>query len=100
MATEMVEISNTGIAIVSALYNNTTSVLNLTLCNSGSSVMEISDIDVLLNGTYRTGATPSEGYLYPGQTRTLSMSNVTDPRSLKVIGPWGISDTTTSLGRG
>ncbi|MBN1539423.1 MAG: hypothetical protein JW939_04705 [Candidatus Thermoplasmatota archaeon] len=99
LATEIVEMSNTGVSIISTMYNNTTSVLNLTVGNSGSSVIEMSDLDVLLNGTYIINATSSGGYLYPGQTRIMSLSNVTDPRSVKVIGPWGISDMTSSIRR-
>ncbi|MBN1391053.1 MAG: hypothetical protein JXA22_10480 [Candidatus Thermoplasmatota archaeon] len=98
IATEIVELKNTDMELISTFHNDTTSVLNLTIGNSGSSVMELSDLDVLVNGTY--AASGPVGYLYPGQTLTLSVKNVTDLRSVKVVGPWGISVMTSTIGRG
>lgn len=96
---EMTNLRNTGISIGSASYNNTTSVLNLTLENDGSNVITLSEVDVLLNGTLISTGLTSLDYFYPGQEKRLSLNNVTDPRSVKVIGPWGISDTTATIVR-
>ena len=97
---EMTSLRNTRISISTASHNNTTSVLNLTLENDGSNVITLSDVDILLNGTYMSGGIGSTGYFYPGEVRTFSLINITDPRSVKVVGPWGISDTTTTIARG
>ncbi|MGA1872713.1 MAG: hypothetical protein ACMUHY_03490 [Thermoplasmatota archaeon] len=100
VANEMMEMRNTGITIVSALHNSSTSVLNLTVENSGSSVLRRSDVDILLNGTMVAAGLGAAGYIYPGQSTTLGIGNVTDPRSVKIVGPWGVSDTTTAIGKG
>jgi archaellum component FlaF (FlaF/FlaG flagellin family) len=97
---EMVEIQNTGIAIAGASFNNTTSVLNVTVLNTGSNVLSLDSLDILLNGTYIKGIFEEYGFIYPGQERLVSLSNVTDPRSVKVIGPWGISVATMDISKG
>jgi len=94
------EMRNTDISIISALHNNTTSVLNLTVENSGSSVLSLSDMNVIVNGTFVRSGFGTDGFLYPGQEMTISLSNMSGPRSVKGVGPWGISDTITSIGRG
>lgn len=96
----MVDIANTRFEVRSASYNNTTSILNVTLENTGSNTIEMEQVDLLLNGTIIDGSRLPSGFLYPGQIRNLSLSNITDPRSLKVIGPYGISDTTSDIGAG
>jgi archaellum component FlaF (FlaF/FlaG flagellin family) len=97
---EMTNLQNTGISITSVIHNSTTSVLNLTVENDGSIVITMSDVDILLNGTYISTGMTSLDYFYPGQDLTFSLTNITDPRSIKVVGPWGISDTTTMIVRG
>ena len=49
---ELTEMSETRLSIVSASYNNTTSVLVVTMENEGSNVIPLEDLDLLLNGTY------------------------------------------------
>jgi len=97
---EMVEIQNTGIAIAEASFNNTISVLNVTVINTGSNVVALDSLDILLNGTYVKGIFEEYGFIYPGQEHLASISNVTDPRSVKIIGPWGISVTTREISKG
>jgi archaellum component FlaF (FlaF/FlaG flagellin family) len=97
---EMVDIQNTGIAIAQASFNNTTSVLNVTVSNTGSTVLPLDSLDILLNGTYIKGIFEEYGFIYPGQEHLTSLSNVTDPRSVKLIGPWGLSVTTTEISKG
>ncbi|MGA1848909.1 MAG: hypothetical protein ACMUHB_06180 [Thermoplasmatota archaeon] len=97
---EMVDIQNTGIAIAQASFNNTTSVLNVTVLNTGSSVLPLDSLDFLLNGSYIREVFEEYGFIYAGQKHLASLSNVTDPRSVKVIGPWGISATTTEISKG
>lgn len=97
---EITQMSGTRLSIVSASYNNTTSVLNMTMENDGSYVIPMNDLDLLLNGTYVTGVLGDTGYIYPGQLHSVSLSNVTDPRSIKIVGTWGISDTTSKIGTG
>ena len=96
----MTSLKNTKISIKSVNHNNTTSILNLTLENDGSNVIALEEVDILLNGTYVSGGIGSIGYFYPGQEQTFSLTNITDPRSVKVVGPWGISDTTSTIVRG
>jgi archaellum component FlaF (FlaF/FlaG flagellin family) len=97
---EMTSLRNTGFSISSVGHNNTTSVMNLTLENDGSDVISLSEVDILLNGTYVVGGIGTIGYFYPGEVRTFSLTNITDPISVKVVGPWGISETTTTITRG
>ena len=97
---EMTSLKNTKITINSANFNNTTSVLNITLENDGSNEISMEDLDILLNGTFVAGGVDNSGYFYPGQEHMVSLKNITDPRSVKVVGPWGISDTATKIGRG
>ena len=97
---EMTNLRNTKISITSVSHNNTTSVMNLTLENDGSNVIKLNAVDIILNGTYVSGGVGGTGYFYPGQEQTFSLSNITDPKSVKVVGPWGISDTTTKIVRG
>ncbi|MFW3145467.1 MAG: hypothetical protein ACMUIE_01485 [Thermoplasmatota archaeon] len=96
----MVDIANTRFEVKSASYNNTTSVLNITLENTGSETIEMGQVDLLLNGTFIDGSRLPSGFFYPGQIKNLSLSNITDPRSIKMIGPYGISDSTTNIGAG
>jgi archaellum component FlaF (FlaF/FlaG flagellin family) len=97
---EMVDIQNTGIAIAGASFNNTTSVLNVTVLNTGSNVVALDSLDILLNGTYIEGIFEEYGFIYPGEEHLETLSNVTDPRSVRIIGPWGISVTTMDISNG
>jgi archaellum component FlaF (FlaF/FlaG flagellin family) len=95
--TEMsLALSNSGISIGSVSFNNTTNVLNLTIVNEGAQVILTSDINILLNGTMATWTSPVT-YVYPDSNLDVSLNNVTDPRSLKVIERFGIADQTRTI---
>ena len=89
-------LSNSDISIAQASYNNTTSVLHITIMNEGSMVIETMDIDILVNGTV-VAWTPDEIYIYPSRELDVTLSNTTDPRSIMVVDRFGISDHTESI---
>ncbi|MFO8050252.1 MAG: hypothetical protein R6V01_00955 [Thermoplasmatota archaeon] len=97
---ELVSLKNTDLFIASAGHNNTTLVLNITVQNSGSTVVRMEHIDLLLNGTLMDTSDHDGEFLYPGCSRVVSFGNMTDPRSVRMVGPWGITDSTTSIHAG
>ena len=97
MFQEMSSMRNTDFEISSASFNNTTSYLNLTVRNTGSNILRINEMDMLVNGTYLLVVDVESTYIYPGQEQPFSLTNITDPRSIKLIGPWGISCTTNTI---
>ncbi len=90
-------LANSRISISSATHNNTTSVLNVTIHNEGSDVIDISDIDILLNGTWKRWDLGNMIYIYPSKETQATLRNVTDPISIKVIDRYGISDQTEDI---
>lgn len=91
------ELANTGIVISSSMYNNTTMVLNTTIENTGTTVVETGDIDILLNGTWTKWSMPDIDHLYPGMEAVARINNVTDPFSVKVVVRNGISAQTNDI---
>lgn len=97
---ELIEMKNTDVSVSSAMYNNTTSVLNVSVMNTGSTVIGAADIDILVNGTLVDTSADDGLLLYPGKTWKSTVRNITDPASLRIVGPWGISDTITTFEAG
>lgn len=90
-------LANSRISISSATHNNTTSVLNVTIQNEGSDVIDISDLDLLLNGTWKEWDPGNTIYIYPSKEVQATLRNVTDPISIKIIDRYGISDQTEDI---
>lgn len=89
-------LASTDISISYASFNNTTSVLNVTVRNDGSTIMETNGVDILVNGTIESW-TPDEIYLYPSREMRISILNITDPRSVLVVERYGLSDHTETI---
>ncbi|MEA3559270.1 MAG: hypothetical protein U9R75_08465 [Candidatus Thermoplasmatota archaeon] len=97
---QIVMIKNTDIAIGSVYFNNTTSVLNVTIENVGANVIGMMDVDILLNGSLMDTTAYDGELLYPGTIEEVTIRNVADPRSLRIVGPYGIADSSTSISAG
>lgn len=89
LSKELLEIRNTDLSISSCDLNATTSVMNLTLSNSGTTVWDVGEVNVLVNGTIVPSSVPST-YCYPNQELLIRVDNVTSPSSVMVVGPWGV----------
>jgi len=89
-------LASTDISISSASFNNTTSVLNVTIRNDGSTIMETNGVDILVNGTIESW-THDEIYLYPSREMRISILNITDPISVMVVERYGLSDHTETI---
>ena len=87
---------NSGPKIKSAVFNNTSAVLNITITNDGAEVTDLDEMDILLNGTLMTW-TPAERYLFPDRDAVVSFSNITDPRSVMIVDRFGLMDHTEDI---
>ncbi|MGA1821307.1 MAG: hypothetical protein ACMUIG_02125 [Thermoplasmatota archaeon] len=96
---QFVELANTDFSIESAEYNSTTDVLNISIKNNGAGVIERDDINTLIDGWIVDSPFGEGLYVYPTQTATQTVNNVTDPGSVAVIGPYGISRITDNIVR-
>ncbi len=90
-------LANSRISLTSAIFNNTTKVLNTTIENEGSTVLEIRHIDILLNGTWAEADFGGEDFIYPSDQVVATLKNVTQPASVKVVTRYGISDQTSEI---
>jgi archaellum component FlaF (FlaF/FlaG flagellin family) len=90
-------LANSRISLISAIFNNTTKVLNTTIENEGSTVLEIRHIDILLNGTWAEADFGGKDFIYPSSRVVATLKNVTDPRSVKVVTRYGVSDQTSGI---
>lgn len=90
LSEELLEIRNTDLSISSCDLNGSTSVMNLTLSNGGTTVWDVGEIHVLVNGTIVPSRPAPSTYCYPNQELLIRVDNVTSPSSVMVVGPWGV----------
>ncbi|WP_276273849.1 flagellin [Haloarcula litorea] len=105
-ADQALEEANTGIRLDSVVYNSTADSLNVTATNTGSTSLEVSEVDVLANNEYLTGyRTAVEGdtatdLWLPAERLVVNATGITtDPGRVKVVTGPGVSeiDTTTEV---
>ena len=94
---QLLDRRNTEIAVTSAVYNNSTSTLNLSVSNGGSTTLSVNGTTVLVDNGYRSTATARvEGNAAtdlwePGETMTLNVSTA-EPTRVKVVTEYGVAD--------
>ena len=87
---ELVDIKNTELSI-SASYNSSTRVLNVTVKNSGTVPYTTTDIIVMVNGFAVDPDFDPPGMIYPSLETRASIKDCYRPLQVKVVGPWSIS---------
>lgn len=94
---------NTAIAVVNATYDGNTSTLNVSVQNTGSSTLEVSETDLLLDGDYVRLSTDdttvdddtATDIWTPGERLTIAMTRSSNPGRIKVVTGPGIAVTST-----
>ncbi|WP_135305672.1 flagellin [Haloarcula amylovorans] len=102
-ADRTLEQQNTAIGLTSAVYNTTTDSLNVTVTNTGSTELAVSDVDLLANNRYLTGyRTTVEGdettdLWLPEERLVINATGVTtDPGRVKLVTGPGVSAVETT----
>lgn len=90
------EAKNTDFNIISTSYNNSTDMVTLKIKNAGSSTIQISDIDLLLDGKYKKFGSAVEGaskrtVLNPDEQAKLTVNSQNKPNRSKLVTSIGIS---------
>ncbi|MBV0924276.1 flagellin [Halomicroarcula limicola] len=105
-ADRTLEQQNTAIELTSVVYNSTADSLNVTVVNTGSTELAVSDVDVLADNTYLTGyRTAVEGdeatdLWLPEERLVVNATGLTaDPGRAKFVTGPGVSvvETTTEV---
>lgn len=95
---QLLDRRNTAIAVTSAVYNNTTSTLNLSVVNEGSTTLSVNGTTVLVDNEYtstasaRVDGTAATDLWEPGETMTLNVSTA-EPTRVKVVTEYGVAET-------
>lgn len=96
-------LKNTDFEIISATFNNTTSALRVNLKNTGSEVIPISEVVLLVDGvvtSFNTTGGQSSSYIYPGESVTLTSTAGSAPSRVRVVVSWGVARTSNDIGYG
>jgi flagellar protein FlaF len=89
---------NTDVAVTTAVYNNSTGTLNLSVSNEGSTTLSVDGTTVLVDNEYQsTGSARVDGIAAtdlwePGETLTLNVSRP-EPARVKVVTEHGVAAT-------
>jgi len=94
---ELIEIKGTSFEVPSVKLNTTTNVLRINVRNTGSTVIGLSDIEVLVNGTITAFQRSGGDFLYPGMTSELVLNGISGTAAVRIVGPWGISVQTDEV---
>jgi len=88
---ELVSIRSTEFSITSCTHNNTTGRLNVTIRNSGATVIPVDELSFVVDGYLRSLSSDCGKNLYPLGSCLFYVKNVTTPSRLRVVGPYGIA---------
>jgi archaellum component FlaF (FlaF/FlaG flagellin family) len=91
------EIMNTRMEMTSVSLNNTTKVLNITISNTGSTVIEIRHLDVLVNGTWTNADFGGGEYIYPSGEVRAGIEGIYEVSTVKIVSRYGIADQTSEI---
>lgn len=98
----LLEQQNTAITVTDVTYNQTAGSLNLTVENTGSTELDLEDVDVLVDNTYRSGyRTAVEGDTSTNlwlaqQTLVVNVTGTpSQPERVKVVTGPGVEATET-----
>ncbi|MFT4931306.1 MAG: flagellar protein FlaF [Natronomonas sp.] len=94
---------NTAIEMVNATYNASTNRLTVSVQNTGSSTLAVSEIDLLVDGEYvllskadtTVGDDSATGLWAPGETLTITTTDPSAPNRIKIVTGPGIAVTAT-----
>jgi flagellar protein FlaF len=95
---QLLDRRNTAITVTSAVYNNTTSTLNLSVVNEGSTTLSVNGTTVLVDNEYtptasaRVDGTAATDLWEPGETMALNVSTA-EPTRVKVVTEYGVAET-------
>lgn len=95
---ELIDMKGTSFQVPSAVLNTTSDVLRVSVRNTGSTVIGLPEMVIILNGTMVDHDSPEGAHLYPGMTTELVIEDVSGPGTIRVVGPWGISVQTDDVG--
>jgi len=94
---------NTAIEVTGATWQGTANDLTVTVNNTGSESLSVSDVDLLANNSYLSGYDTSvdgdtETDLWlPQEQLTITVTTLnTDPGRVKIVTGTGVADTTTT----
>ncbi|RLF76149.1 MAG: hypothetical protein DRN42_01595 [Thermoplasmata archaeon] len=93
-------LKNTDFEISSAFYNNTTSALRVNIKNSGSEVIPIAEVVLLVDGvvtSFNVSGGSSSSYIYPGESVTLISTLSGAPSRVRVVVSWGVARTINNI---
>jgi archaellum component FlaF (FlaF/FlaG flagellin family) len=88
---ELLDTRNTDFNVNGAVYNTTNKELRITLTNTGCTVIEGSEVDIMLDGVMTNPTSGLSGHIYPGGSSTLILKSSMKPTSISVCGPYGIA---------
>ena len=94
---------NTAIEMVNATYNASTNRLTVSVQNTGSSTLAVSEIDLLVDGEYvllskadtTVGDDSATDIWAPGEALTITTTEPTAPNRIKIVTGPGIAVTAT-----
>lgn len=95
--------TNSAIGIANATYDSNASTLTVDATNTGSTELVVSEVSLLVDGTYRSNVTTSvEGdagtdVWYAGETLTMEVTESTKPSRVKVVAGTGVAATETEV---
>jgi len=98
-ADRSLERANTDIEITTVNYNTAASYLNVTVVNTGSTELAVSDVDVLTNNSYQTGyettvdGTAGTDLWLPQETLAINVSVSPQPSRVKLVTGPGVAAT-------
>jgi flagellar protein FlaF len=94
---------NSDVSTVAVEYNATTDRLTVEVENTGSTTLTVADVDVLVDGVYRSDADLDVGgeagrrLWHPGERLTATVPTATRPDRVKVVTGTGIALTETGI---
>jgi flagellar protein FlaF len=94
---------NTAVETLNATYNATSDRLNVTVWNTGTSVLSVPELDLLVDGTHTSvaandvtvsGDTTTEVWV-PNERLSITVTESTTPEQVTVVTGPGVATTTT-----
>jgi len=95
--------TNSDVGIANATHDATASELTVHVNNTGSAVLTIEELSLLVDGTYRGNLTTSvdgdneTSVLLPGEQLVMTLEQTTQPDRVKVVAGTGVAATETEV---
>jgi flagellar protein FlaF len=95
--------ANSDVAIANATYDSNASSLEVTVTNTGSAELEVSEVSLLVDGEYRSNVTTAIGgdaatdVFLPGEALSMTVEQSVQPDRVKVVAGTGVAATSTEV---